>query len=521
MNRSLSQNRVTYELNKSSNNISSSFHNSFISHQDTISNLKLKIFEKGQNRQDYQNLLSRYHILKSDLEKISKSKRNNEILLNEQENEEKNIMISKLKNENDILFEKINAQIAMNKKLYYENNLLYKEIGIKYCEKDDLKEQISNQENIITKLSYEKEEIEKHIYKLNEEREKQEINKMNFSEEINSLNNENNGKNILIENKNGENLDIYKQINKEKDLNKILVDELKEKEKILLEYQTKLDDIHNKIKLYENNNNRFKDGINKNYDEINDININIVQEKNATDKIIDENKNINNLIYNKEMEISNIKNENFLLNKENIVINQENNDIYEKLMEYREHLIFLVCQNKNLVSEIQLILGRDDEIKNILNRTSNLRSTLEENKNVINHSNSINLNENNESNIYEQFKTKIKTFYTKDIFESKYNSNNISSNNSNLLNYNLKNKNFSEKLENKYITKINVFKENQRKENNDTNKSVNINYEKEKEEKEDNNNTNSMEKEPNLEENNIYISNDFMNKDENEEIKDI
>ena len=55
-------NRANYELNKSSNNISSSFHTSFIS-QDTISNLKIKIFEKGQSRKDYQNLLSRYNIL--------------------------------------------------------------------------------------------------------------------------------------------------------------------------------------------------------------------------------------------------------------------------------------------------------------------------------------------------------------------------------------------------------------------------------------------------------------------------
>ena len=130
MSRSISPNRITYELNKSSNNISTSFHTSFLSQNDTISNLKLKVFEKGQSRQDYQNLLSRYHILKSDLEKITKAKKNNEILLNNQENEEKNYLISQLKNANDILFEKINAQIAKNKKLYYENNLLYKEIGM-------------------------------------------------------------------------------------------------------------------------------------------------------------------------------------------------------------------------------------------------------------------------------------------------------------------------------------------------------------------------------------------------------
>ena len=281
MSRSISPNKITYELNKSSNNISSSFHNSFLSQQDTISNLKLQIFEKGQNRQDYQNLLSRYHILKSDLEKIKKAKYNNERLLNRQENEEKNIIISKLKNENDILFEKINAQIAKNKKLYYENNLLYKEIGMKHCENEDIQDQISQQEKFISKLSYEKDEIEKNIYKLNEEKEKQELNIINFSQEINNLKNDNKDKIILIQNKNGENMDIFKQINEEKKISNDLINEIKIKEKIISENQQKLGKIHNKINLLENDINNLKKSINKNYDQINDTNIDITQEKNT------------------------------------------------------------------------------------------------------------------------------------------------------------------------------------------------------------------------------------------------
>ena len=506
MNRSISPNRITYELNKSSNNISS-FHNSFISQQDTISNLKFQIFEKGQNKQDYQNLLSRYHILKSDLEKLSKTKRNNEILLNEQQNEEKNILISKLKNENDILFEKINLQIAKNKKLYYDNNLLYKEIGIQYCENEELKEHISNQEKIITKLSYEKDELEKDIYKLNEKREKQEINIINFSEEINDLNNKNNDNNKLIQDKKGENLDIYKQINEEKNINNTLIKDLKIKEKNLFENQTKLNIIHKKIDILGNDINNLKEVINKNYDEINDININIVQEKNDIEKIINENKNKNDLINDKENDISNINKENILLNKENIIINQENNDTYEIIMKYRNHLSSLVCQNKNLVSEIQLILGRDDEIRNILKRTSNLRNTLEENKNIVNNSSYINLKNDNDVNMYEQINRNI---YYENI-DNRYNSNNISYNNStsSLLNYKIKHINYSEKLENKYKTKIKIFEERKEKENNDINKSINMNKENQKEEGDFNINANSMEKEPNLEENNINASNEL------------
>ena len=192
MSRSISPPKITYQLNKSSNNTTSSYQTSFISQQqDIISDLKLKVFEKGQSRKDYQNLLSRYHILKSDLEKVLKAKRNNELLLDRQKNEEKNILISKLKSENDILFEKINEQIEKNKKLYRENNLLYREINILNCQNEEIKEQITQQENLISKISSEKDQLEKNIYKLNEEKEKQEININNYNEEIYNINKDN------------------------------------------------------------------------------------------------------------------------------------------------------------------------------------------------------------------------------------------------------------------------------------------------------------------------------------------
>ena len=72
-------------------------------------------------------------------------------------------------------------------------------------------------------------------------------------------------------------------------------------------------------------------------------------------------------------------------------------------------------------------------------------------------------------------------------------------------NKSLKNRNYSAKLENRYKARINAFID---KKENDINKSMNIPNEKEIEENFYNINYNSMEKEPNLEENNI--SNEFM-----------
>ena len=92
------------------------------------------------------------------------------------------------------------------------------------------------------------------------------MNIINFSQEIKSLNDENNDKIIIIQNKKGENIDITNQINEEKNVNNVLINDLKIKEKNILENQQKLDEIHKKINLYENDINNLKNAIDKNYD---------------------------------------------------------------------------------------------------------------------------------------------------------------------------------------------------------------------------------------------------------------
>ena len=194
---------------------------------------------------------------------------------------------------------------------------------------------------------------------------------------------------------------------------------------------------------------------------------------------------MNEIIKNKEILINSINQENINLNEKNIIINQENNDIFEHIMKYRNNLIFLVNQNKYLVFEIQSILGRDAAIKNILQRTNNLRNILEDNKNIFNDSSSI-------MNTEEKINKSI--LYNKSIIIKNKN----------------KNKNLSEKLENKYMSKISTFNEKNKKENNDFNKSINIVDEKEKEKRIIK--VNNSEKESDIEEKNI--SKEYLNKDE-------
>ena len=86
MSKAASPESLTYELNTTSR---THYRNSLIE-EDILSNLKGQVFEKGQSRQNYENLLAKYHKLQEDLEKIIQMRNQYEIMLRQQESDEKN-----------------------------------------------------------------------------------------------------------------------------------------------------------------------------------------------------------------------------------------------------------------------------------------------------------------------------------------------------------------------------------------------------------------------------------------------
>ena len=154
MNRGISPNSMTYEINQNSN---TQYRDSLIQ-QDILSQLKIQVFTKDQNRQNYENLLAKYHKLQEDMERLIQMRNQHEISLRQQQNDESNLLINELKNKNDELSNQLNNQIAINKKLYNENNYLFKELELKKNENQNLQDEIIRQEDFLHRLSYEKDD---------------------------------------------------------------------------------------------------------------------------------------------------------------------------------------------------------------------------------------------------------------------------------------------------------------------------------------------------------------------------
>ena len=375
MSRGVSPQSMTYELNKSSRTT----YKTTLLDQDTLSQLKVQVFELDQGRRNYENLLAKFHKLQEDIDNIIKVKNQHEISLRQQESDESNLLIADLKAKNENLFNELNEKIALNKKLYNENNALFRELESRKKENKCLQDEICKQEEILRNLTYEKDSIEKKVFNLSKIKEKQELDLINFKEEINQLNFKNDDQNNMIKNRSGQNINIYNQLNEEKILNKNLIFELRDKESNVMNNQQKLNVLNENINRLQSEVDNLTNCINKNNNDISVINDNLINETNALNQLISDNSNMNNNIHDREIEIKNITNENETLKQDNKILNDDANKINNIVEIYKKHLILLVIQNKKIAAEIQLLIGRDAEIKTILDRINYLKDISEEN----------------------------------------------------------------------------------------------------------------------------------------------
>ena len=379
MKRGASPNSVTYELNTASH----SPYRSFILEQEKTCQLNGEIFQKSQKSLNYENLLSKYQKLKNDLEKIIQMTNKYQYSLHNQESDEQNIIINELKNQNDNLRNQLNDRIALNQKLYNENNAIFKELESKKIENQNLKDKIFRQEDLLRQLALEKDDLEKNIYNLNQIKEKQEKEILNFNEEKKKLCEKNDKQINLISSRSGENININNKINEEKMKYKNLILELRDKENIIIENKIKTEKLNEKIEGLKNEKNKLTNIMNRNNQDIENANNILINEKSEIDQLINKHNNMDKLINERDIQINNLQNENNILREKIIELNKDNNIINNSMGDYKKHLIFWVTQNKKLSNELKLLLGRDEEIKMILNRSTVLKEFRDENNRLI------------------------------------------------------------------------------------------------------------------------------------------
>ena len=347
-----------------------------------ISNLKSELFEKEQNRKDYNILENNYNKLKEEILYISNEKQKIKNKYSKSINEDNNI-INKYQTDNENINEELNKKNLLNKKLYEENNEMYQILESKAFEKKKYIDKIKEQKIKIKKLKAEKNNFENLICELNIIQKKQEKDIDNLKEGINLLNKNINNYNSNFTLKNEKNEKIISTLSEEKNLKKILKSRLKKKDFELNKLSREFSEIKIILNELEENLNNKKNEYNIIKEEIDKLNNDYAKESTKKIQLINENKNINEIIKTKEKNIKKLNEENNQLKKSNTDLIYFCTNLQNKDNIYKNHILTMTEQNGKLSNELENIINDDENIIYKLTRVDYLKNIKEENKEII------------------------------------------------------------------------------------------------------------------------------------------
>ena len=368
------------ENNQKNNNINQKPYSTFVnkSKDQKISELRSKLDSLLQNSKDYDSLNNRYKQLLNDFSALNEAKLRLEYEIQQRESEY-NRRIFDLKSENETLQLGLNTKVTTSKKLFNENDIIEREIGIKTEEVKNLNEKLKD-------VSYQ--------YDINCQNGK---NLVNLAQ---NLNNDLISQNEQILKLKEDNISLTKicQENEKKlkrdenDL-QILSNQLEENnydlgnlnKKVSLQ-ENILNDLNNKLNTSKEKNISMQikiKALEKEFDTLRDENDNlkndIIDERALRINTDNDNNNLKNILLEKEAQLNLINNENEnikLINSQNGNNKEKNKIMNNKL---KNQVILLESQNENLIKEIDNILEEHKKMKEIIKRKSRITSLLKSN----------------------------------------------------------------------------------------------------------------------------------------------
>ena len=382
----------TYEINSGNNfppkepnnkKINASEHSIDDNYKDKkISELRTRLYDLKQREKDIDSLNQRYKQLLNDVSILNEAKLRLEYEIRQRENEY-NRRITDLKGENETLQLGLNDKMTSSKKIFSENDILEREIGLKNGEINDLNCRLSDLSYQLDRTHENKNELNKIVNNLKD-------NNLNQDDQIFKLKQDNiclskivqdNEKNLKM----GDN-DIIK-LSQKIDENKYEIENLNGKilyhEKNINNLQNKLDisnemnlKLQNEIRNYEKEfDNCRKENDKLKNELLNTRNLRIDQEN--------QNEKLKCILMEKERQINEVN-----LDNEHIrMMNRDNNDKNNFYKIENDKLInqirILENQNQDIIDEIDNILNEDRKMKEVLCRKNRITSLLRDNNDTL------------------------------------------------------------------------------------------------------------------------------------------
>jgi chromosome segregation ATPase len=350
-----------------------------------ISQLKAEIFEKEQNEKDFNLLQSKFRNLQNELQILSECKLHLEYELRTQTDcGNKNVSDLKIQNEN--LLNELNEKIALNKKLYNDNNNLFRALESKTAENQDLNAQVCDQENILARLCEDKNNKERELLNLNQTKAGHLNNIQNLNDQIEALSQQANEQSNLLKNKHNQNEEVKKALDATNFENENLLGKLKNKEENLYSSQQQLDIANETLGKLENDFNQLNNEYNNNKNNIANLNNGINQENTIREQIEMNNNKLESMINERNENIKKISNENDTMKMTLEKLCNDKDRICNELEMYKRHILVVMEQNDKLAKELECVLDRDMKLGLALRRSEKLKMVCAQNKQIIENS---------------------------------------------------------------------------------------------------------------------------------------
>jgi chromosome segregation ATPase len=345
-----------YEIKVSTNGIDS-----------TISNLKSRLFDLEQQEKDRNALAQKLAQLKKDFQILTSTKNKLEQEL-KQKDDSYNQRICSLRSDNENLQLSYNEKLALNKKLFTENDALEKEIEQRDNELNDLRNKLKDMNNQLGQSLVDKGDLENQVQKLKTIKNSQ-LN------DINKLTKENKNLSEII-------TDQDKKLQRAQDEIAMMNNKSDENDADIQNLNIKLrglmDDISNTQNVLNRNNGENRD-LDEKLCELNNqcenlkcenanLNSNIIKEKALRADKEKQNQNLNNIINEHENQINDLNNKYNSLNAMYSLTTNDNKNSQIQNNKLKEHIMILTQQNQKLLDELDCVKDQDLKMKSLLSR---------------------------------------------------------------------------------------------------------------------------------------------------------
>ena len=346
----------SYEIKISTNGIDS-----------TISNLKSRLFDLEQQEKDRNALAQKLAQLKKDFQILTSTKNKLEQEL-KQKDDSYNQRINSLRSDNENLQLSYNEKLALNKKLFTENDALEKEIEQRDNELNDLRNKLKDMNNQLGQSLVDKGDLENQVQKLKAIKNSQ-LN------DINKLTKENKNLSEII-------TDQDKKLQRAQDEIAMMNNKSDENDADIQNLNIKLrglmDDISNTQNVLNRNNGENRD-LDEKLCELNNqcenlkcenanLNSNIIKEKALRADKEKQNQNLNNIINEHENQINDLNNKYNSLNAMYSLTTNDNKNSQIQNNKLKEHIMILTQQNQKLLDELDCVKDQDLKMKSLLSR---------------------------------------------------------------------------------------------------------------------------------------------------------